>query len=98
MKHYIIVKFKEEVSAERKQDMVPDIEELFHHLYEIDGISDIQIERNCVDRANRYDLMIEITMQDEDVLRIYDQSVWHNRWKDQYGPLIAKKTIFDRGE
>ena len=49
---------------------------------------------NVVDRPNRYDLMIRLTM-DTPALTAYDASEAHHRWKELYGPLIAQKAIFD---
>ena len=48
----------------------------------------------CVDRANRYDLMIVLDM-DKDALPNWDASDIHHRWKDEYGGLLEKKAIFD---
>ena len=94
MKHDIIVKYKAEITKERKAELIPGITELFGHLTEIPGIHGVKIYPNVVDRENRYDLMIEIDM-DREALEIYDNSVWHRQWKEQYGPLLEKKAIFD---
>ncbi len=95
MKHYIIVKYTPEVTKELKQQLLEPIRELFSHLYEIEGITSVEVCPNCVDRSNRYDLMIEIEME-KDALPIYDESQWHHMWKQQYSKYIEKKTIFDR--
>lgn len=49
---------------------------------------------NCIDRPNRYDLMITIDM-DEEALAAYDASDPHHEWKETFGDLIEKKAIFD---
>ena len=95
MKHYIIVKFKSEVTREQQSKMLPDIAALFGHLIWVDGITNVDICQNCVERDNRYDLMIEIEME-KDALENYDNCIWHKLWKEKYGKLLAQKTIFDR--
>ena len=95
MKHYIIAKFKPEVTREQKAAMLPEIAALFGHLTQIEGIRGVDVCPNCVDRGNRFDLMIEIDMEKE-ALAAYDDCVWHRQWKEQYGTLLAQKTIFDR--
>ncbi len=97
MKHYIIVKYKEEVTPQQKQQLLPEITELFNNLYQIEGVGKVEVCPNVVDRENRFDLMIEIEMADEETLKVYDDCKWHHLWKQQYGHLIASKTIFDRG-
>ena len=95
MKHDILVKYKPEVTKERKAELIPEIAELFGHTKEIPGIYDVTLYPNVVERENRYDLMIEIDMERE-ALEAYDNSVWHRQWKEQYGSLLASKAIFDR--
>ena len=60
MKHYIIAKFKPEITREQQTAMLPDISELFGHLIWMDGINNVDVCQNCIDRDNRFDLMIEI--------------------------------------
>ena len=91
MKHYIITKFKEDCDWKA---MVPQIRELFEGLIGIPGIHGVEVKPCCVDRANRYHVMIEIDMERE-ALEAYDHSSWHQQWKDQYGGLLEKKAIFD---
>ena len=95
MKHDILVKYKPEVTKERKAELIPEIAELFGYTKEIPGIHDVTLYPNVVERENRYDLMIEIDMERE-ALEAYDNSVWHRQWKEQYGSLLASKAIFDR--
>lgn len=94
MKHYIISKFKLEITKEQINDFIPDIEQLFNKALEIEGISDVQIVQNCINRPNRYDLMIILTMKKES-LEVYDKSVFHKQWKEKYGNMLESKAIFD---
>lgn len=94
MKHHILVKFKPEVTVEKKEAMLPEIRALFENVLVIPGISSVNLYPNCVDRDNRYDLMIVIEMT-HDALPFYDDSEPHKQWKIRYGGLIDKKAIFD---
>ena len=95
MKHYILAKFLPQITKEQKTAMLPDIAELFSHLIWMDGINNVDVCPNCVDRDNRYDLMIEIDME-KDALPLYDGCIWHKLWKEKYGDLLEEKAIFDR--
>ncbi len=97
MKHCIIVKYKENVSAERKESLIPKIQELFDKTKEIKGIRKITLKPNVIDRPNRYDLVIEMDME-ESALPVYDDCVWHKEWKEKYGELLSAKTIIDLAE
>lgn len=94
MKHNILVKYIPEVTKQRKAELIPEIRELFEHTTEIPGIHSVRLCPNIVDRENRYDLLIQIDM-DQEALEAYDHSVWHRQWKEQYGSLLEKKAIFD---
>lgn len=94
MKHDILVKYKPEITKERKAELIPEIKALFEHTTEIPGIHGVTLYPNVVERENRYDLLIEIDMERE-ALDAYDHSPWHQQWKDQYGSLLEKKAIFD---
>ena len=94
MKHDILIKYKPEITKEQKIQLIPEIRALFEHTTEIPGIHGVRLYPNVVERENRYDLLIEIDM-DRDALEVYDCSVWHHQWKEQYGSLLEKKAIFD---
>ena len=92
MKHYIIAKFKSEISD--KQALMPRIWEIFSAADHIPGIYGVQIHTNCIDRDNRFDVMIVIDME-KSSLPAYDNSAMHHQWKEEFGPLLEKKAIFD---
>lgn len=94
MKHDILVKYKPEITKERKAELIPEIQSLFDRTLEIDGIHAVRLYPNIVERENRYDLLIEIDMERE-ALETYDHCEWHRQWKDRYGSLLEKKAIFD---
>ena len=60
-----------------------------------DGVATaLIIRRNVINRPNRYDLLIELTMT-PDMLPAYDASEPHHRWKETFGARIQQKAIFD---
>ena len=92
MKHCILIKWNREV--EDKNEMLGKVKNVFDQLLIIDGIHKIEYRQNCIDRANRFDLLVEIDM-DKEVLPIYDKSVPHLEWKEKYGKFVENKAIFD---
>lgn len=91
MKHYIIVKFKSDFVY---TEHIDDISAIFAKTLDIEGITAVDIKKSNSTRENRYDLMIEIDMEEE-ALPLYDKSAPHLLWKEKYGGYIAEKTIFD---
>lgn len=94
MKHHILVKFKPELTAADKKALLPELTTLFEGALSLPGIGSAELFPNCVDRENRYDLMIVIGM-DRDALPAWDASEPHLIWKERYGGLVEKKAIFD---
>ena len=94
MKHCIIIKFKQSVSKEEKDRLYPEIKDLFDQVVSIPGIDRVDILKNVIDRENRYDAVIMITMTPE-ALTAYDVSEPHIRWKSEYGHLLESKAIID---
>jgi len=92
MKHFIIAKFKPEVAD--KTSLMAPIRQMFSVAGEIPGVHGAEVYPCCVDRPNRYDVMIVLDM-DKDALPVYDASEMHHAWKEQYGDLLEKKAIFD---
>ena len=94
MKHHILAKYKAEITPEQKAEYAPKILELFNETLEIPGITGVEVKTNCIPRENRYDLMIVLTM-DPSSLPAYDSCAAHKKWKEDYGPCLEKKAIFD---
>ena len=94
MIHHIIVKFNDDVTPMRRKEIAQQAGALFEGLREMPGIHDIAIHTSCIDRPNRYDLMIAISM-DKDALPSYDDCEIHHRWKADFGAFIKSKAIFD---
>ena len=94
MEHYIIVKFNAGLTDEQKTELTTSIRAMFSQVTGIPGLSDIRVFRNCIHNPKRSDLMIRMTME-RDALELFDQSIWHKQWKEQFGPFLEAKTIFD---
>lgn len=92
MTHYIICKWKDKNAV--TPAMLDEIGALFGAYHEVEGVQGVQVVPNCVNRDNRFDLMIRIRMEKEALLN-WDASRIHHEWKEKYGDLIEKKTIFD---
>ena len=91
MKHHILVKFVPGVDADA---LVEPVRAIFAQTLSIPGVHGLELKRNCVDRPNRYDLLIVLDM-DPAALPAYDASEPHKQWKRDYGERIEKKAIFD---
>ncbi len=93
MKHYIIGKFKPQATDRAIQ--CSRIAELFSAAVKIPGIHGAEVYKNCIDRDNRFDVMIVLDME-RDALSAWDGSALHRQWKDTFGTILEKKAIFDR--
>ena len=94
MKHCILVKFAETVTEEKKIRLQDEIRGVFAPLLDMEGIHQIDIIPNVIDRPNRYDILIRIDM-DPVTLSEYDHSEPHMIWKQEYGKYVGRKAIFD---
>lgn len=91
MKHHIIVKFKKDVNLD---SILPDIKNIFDETLKIEGVHFVDYKINCIEKDNRFNLMIIIDM-DKEALSIYDKSNPHLLWKEKYTSFIEAKAIFD---
>lgn len=92
MKHHIIAKYTSEVTD--KAAMLERIKTLFYNAAPIRGVHAYSFYANCVDRENRYDLMIVVEL-DSDCLLYWDESPLHKAWLSCFGQYVAQKAIFD---
>lgn len=90
MKHCILVKF---IKSFDWQSELSKIATIFDSI-NINGVHKTEYLVNCIDRENRYDLLIRIDMEKE-ALEKYDMSENHHIWKESYSKYIEKKAIFD---
>ena len=94
MKHYITVKWLPDITKEQKAAFLPDIKEIFRGALTVAGVHAAEVFANCVDRDNRFDVMIVLDM-DKEALPLYDDSAMHKAWKQEFTPLLESKSIFD---
>ena len=92
MKHHILANFSENVGD--RSALLLEIQKLFASGAEIEGVHSYTVLPNCIDRANRYDVMIIVEM-DKNALPNWDGSKLHHDWKEQFGTFLANKAIFD---
>ena len=92
MRHCILAKFRPD--AGDWHAYLPRIREIFGAAGEIPGVCGAAVYPGCVDRENRYHVLIRLAM-DPAALAAYDVSPMHHRWKDRFGLLLEKKAIFD---
>lgn len=91
MKHFIIIKFKENTD---KDVLIEETEKLFKETEVIDGIKKVEVFTNSIKKPNRFDMMIKITLN-KGSLKELEQSRILKEWEDKYNKYIDKKTIFD---
>ena len=91
MRHYVIIKLND---RSMKDEVAERARAIFEKTLELDGVEKVAVYPNCVDRPNRFDVMIVITMRPE-TLPVYDASEAHLEWKRYCDPLLAAKTVFD---
>lgn len=91
MRHYVIIKLKDRAL---KSEVAETARSIFRKTLNIEGVEAVSVCENCVDRPNRFDVMIEITMRPE-ALALYDPSEAHKEWKRYCDPLLEAKTVFD---
>lgn len=90
MKHCILVKFIKSFDWQSELNKIATIFDSIN----INGVHKTEYLVNCIDRENRYDLLIRIDMEKE-ALEKYDMSENHHIWKESYSKYIEKKAIFD---
>lgn len=92
MRHHILVKWNEQ--APDHDQLRREIESLFQGVLEVPGVHRADVLPSVIDRPNRYDLLILLTM-DKEALAAYDSCAPHHAFKETYTPYMEKKAIFD---
>lgn len=93
MLHYILVQWME--TGESKEELSRRAERLFTQAGLPDIIRRLKIRRAVVEGPNRCDLMICVELDGEQGLAAFDASLLHRQWKEEFGPVIRQKAIFD---
>lgn len=92
MKHCIIVKWNEKVTD--KDEFYKKAVEAFSGVENIEGVFGYRVYKSNSNRANRFDIMIEIDCIEEG-LKNYDGCKLHTDWKNNFTEYFQSKTIFD---
>ena len=91
MRHLILVKWAKPVPP----SLLSEIEALFHQALRLPGVESVRLSPACLTGEKRYDLLIEIKLQEAAALAAFDRSPIHQQWKQRYSHLLAHKGIFD---
>ena len=92
MRHHILIKWNDQ--APDHDRLRQEIETLFQATLDVPGIHRVDVLPSVIDRPNRYDLLVLLTM-DRDALDAYDACAPHHTFKETYTPYMAQKAIFD---
>lgn len=92
MRHHILVKWNSTVKD--KSALSAAVRALYDRATQVEGISGVRISDNVINRPNRYDLLIVLTME-EAALPAWDACELHKQWKRDFGDKIESKAIFD---
>ncbi len=93
MQHHVIVKYNSTVKD--KEALSNEIGTLFKGMVgKVKGVHKVSPHKNCIDMANRYDLMIIVDM-DKDALDAYATSAIHDKWINEYPQFLESKVIMD---
>lgn len=90
MKHCILVKFNKDFDWKNELD---NIKRIFDSI-DVEGYHFTEYCINCVNRANRFDLLIRIDI-DKEALPLYDVCPSHLEWIENYAKHVEQKAIFD---
>ena len=93
LKHFVIFKFEDNFfNEEHFEEYVNAFKEIKNAF---DGIKDVKIHRNCIDRPANMDLMIEMDLADASMLSQYLSYPEHVRMGNKYNPHVTNRVSFD---
>lgn len=93
LKHFVIFKFEDNFFTEDNYKEYCNAFEIIKSTF--DGILDVKIHKNCIDRPANLDLMIEMDLKDETVLPQYLNHEEHIRMGQKYNPHVTNRVSFD---
>ena len=96
VKHIILWKFKEELTAEQKQQCAAEIKAGLEGLAgKIEGLTDIHVYTEGLPTSN-FDIMLDSTVTDTEALAYYAGHPAHVKVKDELiVPVTAVRACFD---
>jgi hypothetical protein len=93
MHHYVFIKFK---SGYLSEDKINKIKQAFAEIKaDIEGVREIVIEQNCIERDTNMDLMIRLLLTDEAQLKGYLKHPSHLAIAADMDPYVQNRVSFD---
>lgn len=93
LKHFVIFSFEEDFFKEEHYDEYVRAFGIIKDAFE--GVTDVHIRRNCIDRPANMDLMIEMDLTGPEVLSLYLKHPEHIRMGAKYNPHVTAQVSFD---
>ncbi len=93
LKHYVIFTFEKNFFTDKAYEEYCNAFEIIKNAF--DGIKEVKIHKNCVDRPANMDLMVEMDLTDESVLGQYLSYPEHVRMGEKYNPHVINRVSFD---
>ena len=91
--HYVLLRFQPDFFTDEFYRYSVDI---FQQIAEaVPGIHSLSVYRNCIPRPGNYDMMVEMQLEGEQVLKDYLKSPLHADFARVCDDHLAAKTSFD---
>lgn len=92
MRHYVLLKFEQ---GYLNDEIVDYIKVVFDNISEIRGIESVIVHNNCFDRESNMDIMIEMNIRDEEILKLYLNHELHIEFAKKMNDHLISKVSFD---
>jgi hypothetical protein len=93
MQHYVLIKFFPGFISE---DRIIQIKNAFAEIKaDVEGVLEVRIERNCMERDTNMDLMIRLLLSDETQLDVYLKHPSHLAIAAVMEPYVQNRVSFD---
>lgn len=93
LKHFVIFTFEKDFFTDEHYDEYVRAFDIIRDAF--DGITQVHVRRNCIERPANMDLMIEMDLTGEDVLGMYLEHPEHVRMGKKYNPHMTNRVSFD---
>ena len=93
LKHFVIFTFEKGFFKEENYDEYVRVFNTIRDAF--DGIKEVSVHKNCVDRPANMDLMVEMVLDDESVLTQYLNHPEHVKMGEKYNPHVINRVSFD---
>lgn len=93
LKHFVIFTFEKDFFTDDNFKEYCDAFEIIKNAF--NGIKEVSVKKNCIDRPANMDLMIEMLLENESVLSEYLSHPEHVRMGQKYNPHVTNRVSFD---